>query len=72
MDIWISWNASGMNVTVAIFEEKPFDVAGLVEEDGMQSSIASDAQANKGVRFVDVHLEDVIHIYKNRINVKPT
>ena len=31
-----------------------------------------DAQANKGVRFVDVHLEDVIHIYKNRINVKST
>ena len=33
-DIWISCNASGMNVTVAIFEEKPFDVAGFVEEDG--------------------------------------
>ena len=61
-----------MNVTVAIFEEKPFDVAGLVEEDGTQSLIARDAQANKGVKFVNAHLENVIHICKNRINVKPT
>lgn len=69
-DVRIGWNSGRMNVSIAIFSEEVFNVEGLVKVNRTKSPVPGDAQPNKSVWFIDMHLEDVIHVGKDRVDVK--